>query len=309
MRIETEYKGKKIEINIPDTQEWFNIMDNDIEDIWNDTDETVKELYNNYKTTKKEVEKELYTFWGKFAKNAIVTYSFKKVIDILKNIKPHIDKIYDKQQSILEKHLDQSYKNNFYKKSYNLQNNTKVFKDINKVEDRAVKVGMNYPWSGENFSDRIYNNKTKLINTLKQELTASMIRGDSIQATSKTIAKRLDISYKNAERLIRTETAHIMTESDKQCYLEYGLEEYEYVATLDKRTSSICIGLDNSVFKVKDMTAGVNAPPMHPNCRSTTVPYFSNNLGKRIAKDINTNKYEYVPSNISYKTWYNKYIK
>ncbi|MDE9886980.1 phage head morphogenesis protein, partial [Staphylococcus pseudintermedius] len=29
-------------------------------------------------------------------------------------------------------------------------------------------------------------------------------------------------------------------------------------------------------FKVKDMVPGINAPPMHPHCRSTTVPYVGN---------------------------------
>nr|WP_225973858.1 minor capsid protein [Staphylococcus epidermidis] len=52
--------------------------------------------------------------------------------------------------------------------------------------------------------------------------------------------------------------------------------EYKYVAKKDKKTSKICHSLNGKVFKVKDMIPGVNAPPMHPWCRSTTVPHVGN---------------------------------
>ncbi|WP_081254674.1 minor capsid protein, partial [Staphylococcus capitis] len=37
-----------------------------------------------------------------------------------------------------------------------------------------------------------------------------------------------------------------------------------------------CHTLNGKVFKVKDMVPGINAPPMHPWCRSTTVPHVGN---------------------------------
>ncbi|WP_316959815.1 minor capsid protein [Staphylococcus sp. IVB6181] len=48
------------------------------------------------------------------------------------------------------------------------------------------------------------------------------------------------------------------------------------MAKLDERASKICRQNDDKVFYVKDMVPGVNAPPMHPNCRSTTAPYVGN---------------------------------
>lgn len=46
-------------------------------------------------------------------------------------------------------------------------------------------------------------------------------------------------------------------------------DRYVYVATLDDRTSLICISLDGTVWKYKDPKAP--KPPQHPNCRSTIV--------------------------------------
>ncbi|AIL57788.1 phage head morphogenesis protein [Staphylococcus aureus M90388] len=67
-------------------------------------------------------------------------------------------------------------------------------------------------------------------------------------------------------------------ESQKLTYLkELGEDgEYKYVAKIDSKTSKLCHSLNGKIFKVKDMIPGVNAPPMHPWCRSTTVPHVGN---------------------------------
>lgn len=79
----------------------------------------------------------------------------------------------------------------------------------------------------------------------------------------------------NASRLLVTESARVQAESQKlTCLKELGEDgEYKYVAKIDKKTSKICHSLNDKVFKVKDMIPGVNTPPMHPWCRSTTVPH------------------------------------
>lgn len=78
--------------------------------------------------------------------------------------------------------------------------------------------------------------------------------------------------------MLVTESARVQAESQKLTYLkELGEDgEYKYVAKIDKKTSKLCHSLNGKVFKVKDMIPGVNAPPMHPWCRSTTVPHVGN---------------------------------
>ena len=62
--------------------------------------------------------------------------------------------------------------------------------------------------------------------------------------------------------------------------------------------------MDGHVFDMKDYVEGVTAPPFHPNCRTTTVPYFDDefNLGERAAKDEDGKTY-YVSSDMTYKDW------
>lgn len=58
--------------------------------------------------------------------------------------------------------------------------------------------------------------------------------------------------------------------SAKQAQKELGIKYFKYDAHLDSRTSQICREMNGKIFKIDDYEIGVNAPPLHPNCRSTT---------------------------------------
>ena len=75
-------------------------------------------------------------------------------------------------------------------------------------------------------------------------------------------------------------------------YKDEGLEEYEYLATLETRTCDICRSLDGKRFKVSEAKSGVNYPLIHPYCRCTTVPYRPNlpPLETRWERDPKTGK-------------------
>jgi SPP1 gp7 family putative phage head morphogenesis protein len=87
-------------------------------------------------------------------------------------------------------------------------------------------------------------------------------------------------------------------------------EKYEYVSTLDSRTSAICASLDGKVFEYgKGPT-----PPQHFNCRSTTVPFIDKSWyekrgfeppteGKRAAKWGKGQTGRQVPAGMKYADW------
>ena len=83
------------------------------------------------------------------------------------------------------------------------------------------------------------------------------------------------------------------------------------MAVLDKRTSRICQEHDNKVYDRDKAVPGVNCPPMHPWCRSTTVGYDEDadySKLKRRARNPVTGKTELVPADMTYKEWYSKYV-
>jgi len=74
-----------------------------------------------------------------------------------------------------------------------------------------------------------------------------------------------------AERVIRTETNLMANRGEMLSYQEAGIEEYQFLATLDDRTCGECGDLDGRTFPVSEAKEGENYPPLHPFDRCTTI--------------------------------------
>ena len=96
------------------------------------------------------------------------------------------------------------------------------------------------------------------------------------------------------------------TKREKQSYKECGVKKYRYLAALDSRTCPICGNLDGKVFAVSEMKIGVNCPPMHPECRCTTVAAIEGQSlegMERRTRDPVTGKTYLVPASMNYQEW------
>ena len=177
------------------------------------------------------------------------------------------------------------------------------------VNTRLIDQIVNDQWSGKNYSQRIWWNTSKLSEDVQQLLTTAAMSGESIYKTSRRLSERFGESMNNSVRLIRTETTYSCNQAELASYEELDIDRYKYVATLDTRTSPICQKLDGQIFNTKDAKAGVNLPAMHPNCRSTTIPYFKEGRPQfRTARDKDGKRIK-VPADMKYDEWYKKYIE
>lgn len=213
-----------------------------------------------------------------------------------------LNNLFDKGVAQMQEEFGETFTEGYYKKCYDIQSRTGCFNEVAKVDFAAVENVVSYPWSGAMFSDRLWRNKQALLFYAREILTQGLIQGKSVSVMSAALADKMGQSYKNAERLIRTETAHIHAESDRAAYQEAGVEMYEYMATLEVRTCEICGRLDGKHFKVSEAQAGVNYPPMHPNCRCTTVEYDPDD-----ALDW-YNSGEPMPKARTYQEWYDEQV-
>jgi len=176
------------------------------------------------------------------------------------------------------------------------------------VNDKLINAIVKEPWSGENYSKRIWKNTNKLADDVREVLTEAAMSGESICKTSRKLSDAFDTSAYNSQRLIRTETTYACNQAEMASYEALDIDKYRFVATLDTRTSPICQKLDGEVFDTKDAQAGKNLPAMHPNCRSTTIPYFEEGMPEeRIARDKDGKRIK-VPADMKYDDWYKQYI-
>lgn len=201
------------------------------------------------------------------------------------NIRYNIEKLHASQQRELERTLKEGYEDSYYRTMFNAQKQAKLGISFTTPGKRTVEAAVKEKWLGQNYSDRIWANKDKLIKQLEQILPQEFVRGKGPASVARTLSQKLDVSYNNAKRLARTEMNYISNKATMQAYIDNGIGEYEYVATLDARTSDICRELDGKIFPVKGAMQGVNWPPLHPYCRSTTIPYFEDDDIGKVADD------------------------
>lgn len=224
--------------------------------------------------------------------------------DLLFQIKKQITEIGIEEQKLLEEALANLYEDVYYENAYYLQKSIGVEAKFNVIPKDIVKQSVKREWLGSSFSDRIWTDKDKLISILNQLIPQSFIIGSNPEVVAEQMSKKLNASYKSSVRLARTEMNHICNDARIQLYKDANVEAYRFVATLDTKTSEICREMDGTVINIEDAESGVNLPPLHPNCRSTTIPETEyGEIEERVAKDPETGKRQYVPGSMTYKQW------
>lgn len=248
--------------------------------------------------------------WEQELNNVSYKVRISRLQALQTQINNEIGLLYSKQQNNVTRLLSGIYEDTYYRNIYEVHKGLGVGVNFAKLDTNIINKVIKEPWLADNYSSRIWSNRDKLIMELQTNLTQAFIRGDPIDKTSKIIAERMNVSKNRAITLVNTESSYITSKATFDSYSKSGVvKQYEILATLDLRTSKICREMDGKVFKVSEKEIGVNAPPFHPRCRTTTVAHFSDDIDEeRIARNSEGKNY-YIDGNMDYKEWYGKYVK
>ena len=223
------------------------------------------------------------------------------------------ESIYHSEKTGSDAFYSDLMKDSYYKATFDLQQQTGLAYGFSGLPESEIKHLQSFSWVGDGstYSTDIWKNTGKLTSSIKDELLMSLMTGRGTRETAQAIAERFNVGQNDARRLVRTESAFFHNQMELLSYEEADIEKYIFVAVLDKRTSRICQEHDNQVYDRDKATPGVNCPPMHPWCRSTTVGYDKDadySKLKRRARNPVTGKTELVPADMTYKEWYSKYV-
>lgn len=283
--------------------------------------EVAKQLKQNYRTTMKEIEKEINSFYGKYASKEGITLeeakqildriekkSFKEYInDMIKmgkkenftkpqinefkkiytktritrleelqtEIKYHLHLLTNRNQKQIEQLLQNTYENQYYQSVFDVEQFRGYSSSFSGLDDNTINKAINTKWLGSNYTISLYKNEANLLTILNQEIPRGLTLGyNPRKLASQVVNKRLDNNYNNVVRLIRTEYNKVQNDASIDGYKAAGIKKYQILATLDSRTSDICREMNGEIYDVSDIEVGVNFPPFHPNCRTTTIAYF-----------------------------------
>ena len=155
-----------------------------------------------------------------------------------------------------------------------------IFTSKQFTEDDFVKFG-----AGKAFRGIAERQQQQLARHIRQ----GVFSGETTQQIARQMIGRLDFAQKGNVRqiaaaggevtklanyqvrtIVRTSINQVQNQASQAVYAanKKVSPKYEYVATLDSRTSAICMRLDGQEFEYNKGPT----PPQHFNCRSTTVP-------------------------------------
>ena len=138
------------------------------------------------------------------------------------------------------------------------------------IDEAAVHQLLNAIWvaDGKSWSERIWQNTDLLAATLNDEFVSCVATGKKTTELKQILQNRFDVSYSNADMLVRTEMAHIQTQAAQQRYRDYGIQEVEVFVDEDERTCSICAKHEGEKHPINAQMP----VPFHPRCRCCMVP-------------------------------------
>lgn len=139
--------------------------------------------------------------------------------------------------------------------------------------DKWLESILDSSFHNAKWSERLWHDQDALKMALDKELTRGIMLGEHPRDIARRMAGQFDVGRAALFRLVVTETTRLQIAVQEDSYKRSGIDWYEYIATIDDRTSKICTQLNMKHFPVSQMKSGVNAPPMHPYCRSSTAPY------------------------------------
>lgn len=273
-----------------------------VEEMYKLTDKEFNQIIFQYKNSKDQIKQYLAELFMQYGKDGLLDYFQLNQNGALKEferkVEQELQKIGALEITVLTAILGTVFAHVYYKTAFKLEQALEIAIDFKRLNPSIIKEFVDFDWSGQHFSERIWNNQTALKNALKTILVRGMQDGESIDKMARKITKQFESKAYQSKRLVVSETARIIGQARENIYADSGVQKVEWLATLEQNTCEICAKLDGKVFDLDDPKKP--KIPRHPNCRCDLIPYISNE--KKFRKDNKTKQY------IPYKT-YNEWSK
>lgn len=311
--IEKQYKIAENKIK-SDIEKWYiRIAENNQISLADAKKLLTKDELKEFKWTLAEyTQKAKSGAWKKELENASARIHIKRLEALQLQVQNSIETLRNKENEMLEDYLIKNYEDTYYHSLYEISKGLNLKTSFATLDRNKINQVIGKPWlkDGKTFSDRIWQDKEQLINTLRTKITQSFITGSTLDEAVEDISKFVSDKIKNKEyvarRLLETESTAYASKAQIEAFKSIDVEKYEIVATLDLHTSEICQEMDGKVFNISDQEIGVTVPPFHSHCRTVIAPYFDDEP-TRASRDEN-GEYKEIKY-MNYKEWKDQYIK
>lgn len=176
----------------------------------------------------------------------------KDSLDLLGDNDKNIQKLYE---TLLEKSLENGQKFGEKILADNLETVNTVALPI-KALKAATEDALRY----------VKGANAEFIDIAGSLLNQSITEGWPAKKLARILETRLGVLANRADMIARTESLKAANSGALATYRENGIEMFQFVATADERTCSLCLSRNRNVYP-----SNINPPPIHPRCRCVIV--------------------------------------
>ena len=236
---------------------------------YNYVEAEMKSIHRNKKKKLDEVIILLALLYVNSGVDGLITLNFQQQRKLVKDIDKKLINLgkelgkneVEKVTSILKHNYIKSY----YYNAFIINSGLKKKFEFDKLDKKTIKEEVNTPIENKLFADRIMANKVKTINKLKISILGVIEGKVYMDSVAKDINKIFNSDAYGSKKLIDSENTRIQSQAITNLGISMGIENQQYSAILDNRTSAMCEACDGNIYSIFD----VNKPkiPQHSNCR------------------------------------------
>lgn len=196
------------------------------------------------------------------------TYNTKMYISRIELMKAELElelqNLYSTEHKIMDKHLVNEALAEYKRQAGILGNSAKG-------SSQRIRQIVDADFYGNNFSERIWGQTGHYMETRKAVFgSLNRIYTDMMgyKQERSRLMKQFNVSYSEAMRLLRTETARVRADAEVASYKDNGATHYIYCA--EPGACQNCAALDGMAIPVEEAEKGLTMFPIHPNCRCSS---------------------------------------
>ena len=248
------------------------------------------------------------------------SFTVQRLDQLLQSVKSLNAKAYEALGNELDEELQAyvAYEADYQHKLFvnTIPEPVQVVVPVNTVNPQQVyAAAMARPFQGKLLSEFTKDLEADRMTRVRDAIRTGFVEGETVDQMIRRIRGSrtagyadglLEIDRRNAEAIVRTSVNHLSNFTRQAFYAENDdlVDEWQFLATLDGRTTITCASLSGKTFPIGKGPM----PPRHINCRSTSTPVIKSweQLGltkEEIGKGTQASMDGYVADDVSYSDW------
>lgn len=226
-----------------------------------------------YKRNLDSVRQQIASIYQKYTENNELKISqqqhLKELAALDKQLSAQVNDLYPKEVKTVANTVKDAAEDAYYSTLYTIDRGVKDGIKVAPLNPKFAEHLAETSIEGKTFSDRIWQDTSKLAAHVRNDVEQALIQGTSPEKLARKVKSDFGSTAYSAQRVINTEVARATSAAQMESYRASSVvNRVMWDATLEDNTCDECAALDGKVFNIDD------APdlPLHPNCHCALIP-------------------------------------